>query len=52
VLAGEIELGIALLSNVAQPQRFARHTATDCRRSLAANDKQDPTRRQAWSLSF
>lgn len=34
VLAGEIELGIALLSNLERPQRFARHTLIRSRRQL------------------
>jgi len=34
VLAGEIELGIALLSNLSEPKRFARHTLMRSRRQL------------------
>jgi len=34
VLAGEIELGIALLSNLERPQRFVRHTLMRSRRQL------------------
>ncbi|WP_439672036.1 DNA-binding transcriptional regulator, LysR family [Cupriavidus necator] len=34
VLAGEIELGIALLSNLERPQRFQRHTLMRSRRQL------------------
>jgi DNA-binding transcriptional LysR family regulator len=34
VFAGEIELGIALLSNLKRPQRFARHTLIRSRRQL------------------
>ncbi|QRQ83849.1 LysR family transcriptional regulator [Cupriavidus oxalaticus] len=34
VLAGEIELGIALLSNLERPQRFKRHTLMRSRRQL------------------
>ena len=34
VLSGDIELGIALLSNLERPQRFARHTLIRSRRQL------------------
>ncbi|TPQ44125.1 LysR substrate-binding domain-containing protein [Cupriavidus pinatubonensis] len=34
VLSGDIELGIALLSNLERPQRFSRHTLVRSRRQL------------------